>query len=262
MSTYENILVETRGNVGLITLNRANGLNTLSRGLFRDLGAALKIFEDDRSIRCIVLTGSAKAVAAGGDIKELLAQDYESAYLSDFVTVEWEVVSRCRKPIIAAVAGYALGGGCEVAMMCDFIIAADNAKFGQPELNLATIPGCGGTQRLARFIGKAKTMDLCLTGRHMDAQEAERSGLVSRIVPADSLIAEAVATAQKIADQSPQVTLIAKECVNTAFETSLAEGIRFERRMFYSTFAIDDRKEGMEAFLEKRKPSFAKQKTG
>ncbi len=254
--TYENILVETRGNVGLITLNRPKALNALSAGLVRDLGAALDAFEAEANIRCVVLTGSERAFAAGADIKEMADFDYMDAYLKNFVTDGWERVTKCRKPVIAAVAGYALGGGCELAMMCDFIIAADTAKFGQPEITLGTIPGAGGTQRLTRFVGKSKAMDMVLTARTMDAAEAERSGLVSRVVPAADLIAEAVKAAQKIADLSMPVVMIAKEAVNRAFETTLAEGVHFERRMFHSTFAIADRREGMAAFVEKRPPAF------
>jgi enoyl-CoA hydratase len=254
--TYENILVETRGNVGLITLNRPKALNALSAGLVSDLGVALDAYEADNTIRCIVLTGSEKAFAAGADIKEMVGMDYMDAYLKDFITVGWERVTKCRKPVIAAVAGYALGGGCELAMMCDFIIAADTAKFGQPEINLGTIPGAGGTQRLTRYVGKSKAMDMVLTARNMDAAEAERSGLVSRVVPAADLIEEAVKAAQKIADLSMPIVMIAKEAVHRAYETTLAEGIHYERRVFHSTFAIEDRKEGMTAFVEKRKAAF------
>jgi enoyl-CoA hydratase len=254
--TYENILVETRGNVGLITLNRPKALNALSAGLVRDVGAALDAYEEDANIRCIVLTGSDRAFAAGADIKEMVGFDYMDAYLNDFITVGWERVTKCRKPVIAAVAGFALGGGCELAMMCDFIIAADTAKFGQPEINLGTIPGAGGTQRLTRFVGKSKAMDMVLTARNMDAAEAERAGLVSRIVPAADLIDEAVKAAQKIADLSMPIVMIAKEAVNRAYETTLAEGVHYERRVFHSTFATEDRKEGMTAFIEKRKPVF------
>jgi enoyl-CoA hydratase len=256
MATYENILVETRGAVGLITLNRPKALNALSAGLIKDLGAALSIFEDDAAIRCVVLTGSEKAFAAGADIKEMANKTYADVHLEDFITRGWEAVSHFRKPIIAAVAGFALGGGCEVAMMCDFIIAADTAKFGQPEINLGVIPGAGGTQRLTRAIGKSKAMDMCLTGRQIDAAEAERSGLVSRVVPADSLIAEAMKVAEKIASQSLPVALIAKEAVNRAFETTLKEGLLFERRVFHATFALEDQKEGMKAFVEKRPAAF------
>ena len=253
---YENILVEIRGNVGLITLNRPKALNALSAGLMRDLGAALTAFEADANVRCMVLTGSEKAFAAGVDIKEMADLTYMDAYLQDFMTAGCERVTKCRKPLIAAVAGYALGGGCELAMMCDFIIAADTAKFGQPEISLGTIPGAGGTQRLARFVGKSKAMDMVLTARNMDAAEAERSGLVSRVVTSANLVEEAVKAAQKIADLSMPVAMIAKEAVNRAFETTLAEGVHFERRLFHATFAIEDRKEGMSAFVEKRKPTF------
>ena len=253
---YENILVETRGNVGLITLNRPKALNALSDGLVRDLGAALDVIEADANIRAVVVTGSEKAFAAGADIKEMAVRSYMDAYLSDFISVGWERITKCRKPVIAAVAGFALGGGCELAMMCDFIIAADTAKFGQPEITLGIIPGAGGTQRLTRAVGKSKAMDLILTARNMDAAEAERSGLVSRVVPAAELIDEAVKAAQKIADMSLPSVLMAKEAVNRAFESSLAEGVYFERRAFYSTFATEDRSEGMNAFIEKRKPTF------
>ena len=254
--TFENILIETRGNVGLITLNRPQARNALSAALVREMGTALDAYEADANIRCIVLTGSEKAFAAGADIKEMAGFDYMDVYLADFITVGWERVTKCRKPVIAAVAGYALGGGCELAMMCDFIIAADTAKFGQPEITLGTIPGAGGTQRLTRFVGKSKAMEMVLTARLMDAAEAERSGLVSRVVPAADLIAEAVKTAQKIADLSLPVIMIAKEAVSRAYETTLAEGIHYERRAFHATFAIEDRKEGMTAFVEKRPPVF------
>lgn len=256
MTTYENILVETRGAVGIITLNRPKALNALSARLIQELGTALNAFEDDAAVRAVVLTGSAKAFAAGADIKEMASKTYAEVHLDDFMTRGWECVSYFRKPIIAAVAGFALGGGCEVAMMCDFILAADTAKFGQPEINLGVIPGIGGTQRLTRAIGKSKAMEMCLTGRQMDAAEAERAGLVSRIVPADSLIDEAIKTAEKIASQSLPVTLAAKEAVNRAFETTLAEGILFERRVFHATFALEDQKEGMNAFIEKRPAAF------
>jgi len=254
--TYENILTETRGNVGLITLNRPKALNALSAALVSEMGTALDAYEANANIRCIVITGSEKAFAAGADIKEMVGFDYMEAYLRDFITVGWERVTTCRKPVIAAVAGYALGGGCELAMMCDFIIAADTAKFGQPEITLGTIPGAGGTQRLTRFVGKSKAMDMVLTARNMDAAEAERAGLVSRVVPAADLIEEAVKAAQKIADLSLPMVMLAKETVNRAYETTLAEGIRYERRVFHSTFAVEDRKEGMTAFIEKRKPVF------
>jgi len=253
---YEHILVETREAVGLITLNRPEALNALCAALIEELGAALDAMEADDAIGAIVLTGSDKAFAAGADIKEMADKTYIEAYGADFITVGWERVATCRKPIIAAVAGYALGGGCEMAMMCDFIIAADTARFGQPEISLGTIPGAGGTQRLARFVGKSKAMDMCLTGRMMDAEEAERCGLVSRVVAADSLLDDAIKTAAKIARMSLPIAMMAKESVNRAFETALAEGIRFERRLFHSTFATRDQKEGMSAFIEKRKPAF------
>jgi len=255
---YETILVETRGKVGLITLNRPKALNALSPELMRELGQALAGFEADEAIGAIVITGSDKAFAAGADIKAMKDWGYMDVYKADYITAEWETVSRCRKPVIAAVAGYALGGGCELAMMCDFILAADNAKFGQPEINLGIIPGAGGTQRLPRFVGKSKAMEMVLLGqaRMMDAQEAERCGLVSRIVPLAELVEEAVRTAQKIAELSLPIVMLAKESVNRAFETTLAEGVRFERRMFHSAFATEDQKEGMAAFAEKRKPAF------
>lgn len=253
---YENILVETHGKVGLIRLNRPQALNALSPALMKDLTAALQTFEADENIHAIVLTGSDKAFAAGADIKAMKDMSYMDVYKSDFITAEWEQIARCRKPIIAAVAGYALGGGCEIAMMCDFILAADNAKFGQPEITIGTIPGAGGSQRLTRFVGKSKSMEMCLTGRMMDAEEAERSGLVSRIVPLAKLVEDAIATAQKISEYSLPTVMMAKEAVNRSYETTLNEGIRFERRLFHSTFATADQKEGMNAFSEKRKPNF------
>ena len=251
--TYENIQTETKGRVGIIRLNRPKALNALCADLVRELGQALDAFEADPGIGCLVLTGSDKAFAAGADIKEMKEKSYQDVFLQDFITVGWEKVSQIRKPIVAAVAGYALGGGCEMAMMCDFIIAADNAKFGQPEITLGTIPGAGGTQRLPRFVGKSKAMDLVLTGRMMDAAEAERCGLVSRVVPLAQLMDEAVAAAEKIAGMSLPATMVAKEAVNRAFETTLAEGVRFERRTFHATFAFEDRAEGMSAFADKRK---------
>jgi enoyl-CoA hydratase len=253
---YENILVETRGPVGLITLNRPDALNALCATLIEELGEALDGFETDDAIGAIVLTGSDKAFAAGADIKEMSEKTYMDVYKQDFITSGWERVAQCRKPVIAAVAGYALGGGCEMAMMCDFILAADTAKFGQPEIKLGTIPGAGGTQRLTRFVGKSKAMEMILTGRMMDAEEAERSGLVSRIVAADDLVDEAVNVAKAIADLSGPVVMMAKESVNRAYETTLREGVLFERRVFHASFAAEDRKEGMEAFIEKRKPQF------
>ncbi len=253
--TYENIICETRDAVGLITLNRPKALNALNSALIGELNQALKTFNDDKSVGCIVITGSEKAFAAGADIKEMQSKDYMDAYMDDFLG-SWGHLADQRKPIIAAVAGYALGGGCEFAMMCDFIIAADNAMFGQPEIKLGTIPGAGGTQRLTRFVGKSKAMEMVLTGRMMDAEEAERAGLVSRIVPADELVADALKTAQKIAAMSLPSVMIAKESVNRAYETTLAEGIRFERRVFHSLFATKDQKEGMQAFIDKRKAEF------
>ncbi|MEK9867891.1 MAG: enoyl-CoA hydratase [Betaproteobacteria bacterium] len=255
---YENIIVETRGKVGLITLNRPKSMNALSPDLMRELSKAVDVFEADSQIGCIVVTGSDKAFAAGADIKEMKSKSYMDVYMSDFITAEWERIARCRKPVIAAVAGYALGGGCELAMMCDFILAADNAKFGQPEINLGIIPGAGGTQRLPRFVGKSKAMEMALLGqsRMMDAEEAERSGLVSRILPLADLIEDAIKTAQKISELSQPIVMMAKESVNRAYETTLSEGVRFERRLFHSAFATDDQKEGMAAFSEKRKPDF------
>ncbi|WP_349615941.1 enoyl-CoA hydratase [Azotobacter salinestris] len=254
--TYENLLLDMHGKVALITLNRPQALNALSPQLTAELSALLDALEADDGVAAVVLTGSEKAFAAGADIKAMKDWTYMDVYKSDFITASWERLASFRKPSIAAVAGYALGGGCELAMMCDFIIAADSARFGQPEITLGTIPGAGGTQRLTRFIGKAKAMDMVLTGRLMDAQEAERCGLVSRLVPADRLIEEALAAATKIAQMSAPIAMMAKESVNRAFETSLAEGIRFERRLFHSTFATEDRQEGMAAFVEKRKPDF------
>lgn len=253
---YKNILVETRGSVGIISLNRPKALNALCTPLIKEVGQALDDMEANEDIGAIVLTGSEKAFAAGADIKEMADKSYMDVYMEDFITNGWEHITTCRKPIIAAVSGYALGGGCEVAMMCDFILASDTAKFGQPEITIGTIPGAGGTQRLPRYVGKSKAMEMVLTGRIMDADEAERSGLVSRVVPASDLLDEAVKTAEKIADLSRPVVMMAKECVNQAFETNLAEGIKFERRVFHSTFATDDQKEGMQAFVEKRSPKF------
>ncbi len=252
---YETILVETSGKVGLVTLNRPKALNALNAQVLKEIVAALKAFDADAGIGAIVITGSEKAFAAGADIKEMQARSYIDMYLEDFF-VGWEELARIRKPMIAAVAGYALGGGCELAMMCDFIIAADTAKFGQPEITLGVMPGMGGSQRLTRFVGKSKAMDLVLTGRMMDAAEAERSGLVSRIVPAAELVAEAVKAADKIAGFSLPAVIMAKEAVNRSYETTLAEGLRFERRLFHSMFALEDQKEGMAAFAEKRPASF------
>ncbi len=254
--TYQNILVRTEGAVGIVTLNRPQALNALNSPMMDELAAAMDGFEADGTIRCIIITGSEKAFAAGADITEMAGKTFAEVYKEDFITKNWEHVAHTRKPVIAAVAGYALGGGCELAMMCDFIIAADNAKFGQPEINLAIGPGAGGTQRLTRAVGKAKAMELCLTGRMMDAAEAERAGLVARVVPLGDLLGETMKTAQKIAAASLPAMMMVKECVNSAFETTLAEGIRFERRLFHAMFATEDQKEGMAAFVEKRKPSF------
>jgi enoyl-CoA hydratase len=255
-AAFENILTERKGRVGVITLNRPKALNALCDALVHELGIALTDFEADPGIGAIVITGSEKAFAAGADIKEMKDRSFIDVYSADFITVGWERVAQCRKPVIAAVAGFALGGGCEMAMMCDFIIAADTAKFGQPEIGLGIIPGAGGTQRLARAVGKAKAMDLVLTGRMMDAAEAERAGLVARVVPADKLMAEALAAAEKIAGMSLPTAMMAKESVNRAFESTLAEGIHFERRLFHACFGTEDQKEGMSAFVEKRKPAF------
>jgi enoyl-CoA hydratase len=249
----ECILVETQGRVGIITLDRPKALNALNAQLIGELNAALDTFEADPGIGAIVVTGSDRAFAAGADIKEMATKTYAEVMAQDFLA-SWERLSRCRKPTIAAVAGFALGGGCELAMMCDIIIAADTARFGQPEIRLGVIPGAGGTQRLTRAIGKAKAMDLCLTGRMMDAAEAERSGLVARVVAADRLRAEALEMATTIAGFGPQSVMVCKEAVDRAFETTLAEGVRFERRTFHALFATDDQKEGMAAFVEKRPP--------
>jgi enoyl-CoA hydratase len=253
--SYENIIVETRGRVGLIRLNRPAALNALNSALLRELGAAVDAFDADNKIGCMVITGSDKAFAAGADIKEMADKTFIEAFLSNLAAT-WDRVAHVRKPVIAAVAGFALGGGCELAMECDLIIAADNAKFGQPEIKLGIIPGIGGTQRLPRAVGKAKAMDLILTGRMMDAQEAERAGLVARIVPLQSLLDEALKVAETIASMSLPSVLAGKEAINRAFETSLAEGVRFERRLFHSLFATHDQKEGMAAFIEKRPAKF------
>lgn len=252
---YENIISETRDAVGIITLNRPKALNALNSQLIDELNHALSGFQEDAAIGCVIITGSDKAFAAGADIREMKDKSFTDVYLGNFLST-WDRVSEFRKPMIAAVSGYCLGGGCELALMCDFIIASDTAKFGQPEITLGVIPGAGGTQRLARFIGKAKAMDMILTGRVMEATEAERCGLVSRIVAPEQLLDEAVATAAKIATFSQPVVMMAKEAVNRAFETSLAEGLRFERRLIHSMFALEDQKEGMSAFMEKRKPVF------
>jgi len=249
------ILVETHGPVGLIRLNRPAVLNALCDQLMGELGAQLQAFDADHNIGAIIITGSEKAFAAGADIKEMQHRTYPDTLFDDFIT-PWEVVTTINKPVIAAVAGFALGGGCELAMMCDFIIAADNAKFGQPEINLGVLPGAGGSQRLTRAVGKAKAMDLILSARFMDAAEAERAGLVSRVVPAEQLLDETLKTATKIAGQSGPALVLAKQAVNRAFETTLAEGVRYERAVFLSLFGTADQKEGMAAFAEKRKPLF------
>ena len=254
-ASSDNILVESRGKVGIIRLHRPKALNALNAALMADLGAALARLEADADIGCLVLTGSEQAFAAGADIKEMADKSFIEAFMGDFAA-GWDGVARTRKPTIAAVAGYALGGGCELAMMCDFIIAADNAKFGQPEIKLGVIPGIGGTQRLTRAVGKAKAMDLCLTGRMMDAAEAERAGLVARVVPLAELMDTALAAADTIAQMSRTAVMLAKESINRAFELPLAEGIRFERRVFHSLFATADQKEGMAAFIAKRPARF------
>src|SRR5919206_3368246 len=254
--SYSFITTEQKGRVGLITLNRPKQLNALSPALMQEVGSALQAFDQREDIGAIVITGNEKAFAAGADIAAMKDYSYMDAFMADYITRDWEHIRRIRKPVIAAVAGYALGGGNELAMMCDIVIAADNARFGQPEINLGVMPGAGGTQRLPRFVGKAKAMDLCLTGRMMDAAEAERLGLVSRIVPPGKLMEEALAVANRIAELSMPIAMMVKESVNRAFETTLAEGVRFERRLFHSTFATEDQKEGMAAFIEKRKPEF------
>jgi enoyl-CoA hydratase len=253
---YQNILVTHDGKVAVVTLNRPKALNALNTELLGELVAALQGFDADDSVRAIVLTGSERAFAAGADIKEMAPKSYMDMYKTNFFADAADRIAALRKPIIAAVAGYALGGGCELAMLCDFIIAADTAKFGQPEINLGVMPGIGGTQRLTRLVGKSKAMEMCLTGRNMDAAEAERSGLVSRVVPAGELMAETMKAAHKIAEQSLPIAMMTKETVNRAYETTLTEGIRFERRLFHSMFATEDQKEGMAAFSEKRKPAF------
>jgi len=253
--TYQNLIVETKGRVGVITLNRPQALNALNRALVMELTQAIDAFEADAAIGCLLITGSDKAFAAGADIKEMADKTFIEAYLGNFAA-DWHAPTRARKPIVAAVAGFALGGGCELAMQCDIIIAADNAKFGQPEIKLGVIPGIGGTQRLTRAVGKAKAMDMILTGRMMDAAEAERSNLVARVVPAASLMDEAMKAADTIANMSLPSVLAGKEAVNRAFESSLAEGVVFERRIFHALFATQDQKEGMKAFVEKRKPQW------
>ena len=253
--SYKHIVVETRDQAGFVKLNRPKAMNALNSELIAELNRALDIFESGEEIGAIVITGSDTAFAAGADIKEMQPKNYVDVFSSDFIG-KWDRLSRCRKPVIAAVAGYALGGGCELAMMCDFIIAADNARFGQPEINLGTFPGSGGTQRLPNAVGKSKAMDMILTGRTMDVEEAERIGLVSRVVPLSDLVAESLRVANKIASLSKPVVAMAKEAINRSFEGSLSEGVLFERRLFYSTFALEDQKEGMSAFIEKRPPVF------
>jgi enoyl-CoA hydratase len=253
---YENLIVEEHGAVRLIRINRPDALNALNGALMDEMTAALDAGEADEAVRCFVITGSERAFAAGADIKEMAPKSYADVFREDFITRNWERVTRCRKPVIAAVAGYALGGGCELAMMCDFIIAADNARFGQPEINLGVTPGAGGTQRLPRFVGKSKAMDMVLTARMMDAAEAERCALVSRVVPLAELIPTALETAQKIAALSPLAVMMAKQMVNAAYETPLTEGVKLERRLFHSLFAFEDQKEGMAAFAEKRPAKF------
>jgi enoyl-CoA hydratase len=254
--TYATLLVRREGPVAIVTLNRPQALNALNTQLMDELTAAIGEFEADDAVRCVIVTGSEKAFAAGADITEMAGKTYADVYKRDFITKNWETVAHARKPVIAAVAGFALGGGCELAMMCDFIIAADNAKFGQPEINLGIGPGAGGTQRLTRLVGKSKAMEMCLTGRMMDAAEAERSGLAARVVPLAELMNEALKTANKIAAASLPAAMMVKECVNQALETTLAQGIHFERRLFHAMFATEDQKEGMAAFVAKRKAVF------
>ncbi len=257
--SYETIVTSTDGRVALITLNRPKALNALNDQLMDELGAALLGFDADENISCIVITGSEKAFAAGADIGMMAKYSFTDVYKGDYITKNWETIRRIRNSVIAAVAGYALGGGCELAMMCDFIIAADNAQFGQPEIKLGILPGAGGTQRLPRAVSKAKAMDMCLTARMMDAVEAERAGLVSRVVPAEQLLPEAMAAAQTISKMSLPIVMMVKESVNAAYESSLNEGVHFERRLFHAAFATEDQKEGMAAFIEKRKAEFKHQ---
>ncbi|HRK38695.1 MAG TPA: enoyl-CoA hydratase [Burkholderiaceae bacterium] len=257
--TFELITTRTEGRVGIVTLNRPKQLNALNDQLMNELGQALKGFDDDTDIGCMIVTGSEKAFAAGADIGAMAKYSFADVYVGDYITRNWETIRNVRKPVIAAVSGFALGGGCELAMMCDFIIAADNAKFGQPEIKLGIIPGAGGTQRLPRAVGKSKAMDMALTGRMMDATEAERAGLVSRVVPLDKLMDEALGAALQICEFSLPSVMAAKECVNRAFEGGLADGVMFERRLFHALFATDDQKEGMDAFVNKRKAVFKHQ---
>ncbi len=254
--SYANIIVETRGKVGLITINRPKAMNALNDTLIDEIGVALDEFEADTNIGCMVITGSEKAFAAGADIGAMAGWDFMDVYKANYISRNWDRIARCRKPIIAAVAGFALGGGCELAMMCDMIYAADTAKFGQPEIKLGILPGAGGTQRLPRAVSKAKAMDMCLTARFIDAQEAERAGLVARIIAADKLLEETLAAAATIAGFSLPIVMMIKESVNRAYESGLQEGLLFERRTFHSAFALADQKEGMAAFVEKRKPVF------
>jgi len=254
--SFKNIVIEQRGEVGLITLNRPENNNALSVAMFSELTDALDQFESNDAVGAIVITGSEKVFAAGADLTEIKDKNYIDVYNEQFITAGWERITTCRKPVIAATAGYVLGGGCEIAMMCDFIIAAENALFGQPEIKVGTIPGAGGTQRLTRLVGKSKAMEMCLTGRMMDADEAERAGLVSRIVTVSELVEEAMKTAAKIASLSRPAVMMAKKAVNASQDTPLSQGIQMERSLFYSTFSLDDQKEGMAAFVEKRKPEF------
>ena len=252
----KNVLIEIRENVIIATLNRPDALNALNDQLMDELSLVVDEYEKNNDLKCLILTGSEKAFAAGADIKQMQPKSYMDVYKEDFITRNWERISRCRKPTIAAVSGYALGGGCELAMMCDFMVASENAKFGQPEINLGVSPGAGGTQRLTRFIGKSKSMDMCLTGRMMDAAEAESIGLVSRVLPSENFIDEVTKIASEVAKKSLVATMMTKEMVNRAYETTLSEGVRFERRLFHSMFATKDKAEGMAAFVEKRKPNF------
>ena len=254
--TEKNVLTEIRENVIITTLNRPDALNALNDQLMDDLSLIVDEYEKNNDLKCLILTGSEKAFAAGADIKQMQPKSYMDVYKEDFITRNWERISRCRKPTIAAVSGYALGGGCELAMMCDFMVASENAKFGQPEINLGVSPGAGGTQRLTRFIGKSKSMDMCLTGRMMDAAEAESIGLVSRVLSSENFIDEVTKIASEVAEKSLVATMMTKEMVNRAYETTLSEGVRFERRLFHSMFATKDKAEGMAAFVEKRKPNF------
>jgi enoyl-CoA hydratase len=252
----KNIIIEKENGIITASLNRPDALNALNDELMDELLTAVDNYEKDDSLRCMILTGSSKAFAAGADIKQMQPKSYMDVYKEDFITRNWERVASCRKPIIAAVSGYALGGGCELAMMCDFILASESAKFGQPEINLGVSPGAGGSQRLTRFIGKSKAMDMCLTGRMMDAEESERSGLVSRVFPNESFMKDVMEVAIAVSQKSMIATMMTKEMVNRSYETTLSEGIRFERRLFHSMFATEDKKEGMSAFIEKRKPEF------